>query len=521
MQRSRSLRKPGGGDPQQQRGTEQQAGPGPDPRTLSPSRLPVKPPSRIASVSSGVPRQQAALGRTATGSSLARSTASTRAARDEEPKKYPPSSSSLRTVSTSAAGKVTRARSKTTVGSSAAGPAGSGPGAAGGAGVGTARTGSATGHARTRSSATVLTGATTLRPPSQTSKPQPPPQPSSGPAAPPPQRMGHTRTKSAAAAGAEIPRPPSESSKMQPPRQASSSTTAAPRASANANRGPLPLPPHAKPSFSALQQHYSPAKSTAPKPLTSTFLAPPSPGKLPSNVVISADTLRLQNDLLRHHVLHASECEATASWHASAQGRLGGRFEDLARESRELSREETRLLEAVNVLALRAWGGNLEERVQGLDAVLSPLWRLSEAGGKHARLARRFERWAERAVELEDARERGGGGMLDGGDEPALVGELDAAWKQECEGLRRKLEAWAAQIEGLALLSRPDGPEVGSNLEGILRGCGELVGGMLSELGLMLEIEKGLVAREREWARGVIESVGDEGTGAGAIWRSL
>lgn len=253
-----------------------------------------------------------------------------------------------------------------------------------------------------------------------------------------------------------------------------------------------------------------------PKPLTSTFLAPPSPGKLPSNVAISADTLRLQNDLLRYHVLHAAEAHAGAEWHTSARKKLGGRFEGLAVDSREISREETELLEDLNALAVRRWGGNLEEKVQGLDSVLSSLWRLSEAGGKHARVTRRFERWADHAGEVEDARSRGA--ILDERDEPMLVGELDASWKEDCEGLKRKLEGWGEQLRGLRV---PLGAGEGSNLREILARCEELVGGMLGELGLMLEIEEGLVAREREWVRGVIGSVGDKGTGAGAIWRAL
>lgn len=191
---------------------------------------------------------------------------------------------------------------------------------------------------------------------------------------------------------------------------------------------------------------------------------------------------------------------------------MGARFGGLAQASKELSAEESRLLEDLNAAALRRWGGGLEERVQGLDALLASVWRVSEPGGKHARLARRFERWAERAAEAEEA--RSGGGILDG-DEPALAGGLDAAWREECGVLKARLEGWRSQLENLGY-----GEGDGSNLEGILRGCGELVAAMLSELSLMVDIEAGVVSREREWVRGVIGSVGDESTGAGAIWRA-
>lgn len=360
------------------------------------------------------------------------------------------------------------------------------------------------GHARTKSTATALTGATTLRPPAQI-KPQA--QAPSTTAAP--RKVSHTRTRSGAASLTTSRGSPLRDASPQKPQSPSQSP---PRPA----RAPAAAAPRLKPAFNTNQQHFSPARNVAPKPLTSTFLAPPSPGKLPSNVAISADTLRLQNDLLRHHVLHAAESRAGAEWHASARKKLNERFEGLAVDSREISRDETELLEELNALALRRWGGNLEEKVQGLDSVLSSLWRLSEAGGKHARVTRRFERWAERAGEVEEARSRGA--ILDERDEPMLVGELDAAWKEDCEGLKRRLEGWGEQLRGLRV---PLGAGEGSNLRAILGSCEELVGGMLSELGLMLEIEEGLVTREREWVKGVIGSVGDKGTGAGAIWRAL
>lgn len=460
MNRSRSLRKP----------TDRPSPDDPDPRTLSPSRLPVKPLQRTAS--------------TAAPAKPSARTGLTRAASTREGSKYPPPSS--RTVSSAGRdglGRSGTGRSAEGVRRTQAGP--SGERRTQEADAGRPRAG--TGHVRTRST-TVLSGAPSLRPPSQPTRAQPQPttrQPSS-----------HARTKS--------------------------STATLPSASLRAPSQPKPQPsapaparraPHLKPAFNNNQQHYSPARNTAPKPLTASFLAPPSPGKLPANVALSADTLRLQNDLLRYHVLHAASEATTASWHDSAREKLGGKFEELASESRELSAEEARLLEDINVAALRRWGGNLEEKVQGLDALLSAIWRASEPGAKHARLARRFERWAERAREAEDA--RGRGGILDG-NEPALVGGLDDAWREECGVLRAKLEGWRVQLEGLSCV-----PGEGSNLEGMLRGCGELVGGMLGELGLMVEVEEAVVGREREWVRGVIGSVGDgrEGT-AGAIWRA-
>ena len=468
MYRSRSLRKP----------SDREPNPDTDSRTISPSRLPVKPLHRTASTV-GPARQPA----TRTGTGL------TRAASTRDDKRHAPPS---RTVSAAQPRSVT-SRTRPQAGAS---------GIDGTATTTRARAGTVTGagHTRTRST-TLLSGAPTLRPPTQPTRIQQPP-----PAQAPTRQPSHARTKSSTAA---LSNGPSLRAPSQPkaPAKPQSQAAAVPRA-VRPPAAPL------RPAFNNNQQHYSPARNNAPKPLTASYLAPPSPGKLPANVAISAETLRLQNDLLRHHVLHASAAAATGSWHASAEGKLGARFGALAAESKDLSSEESRLLEDLNVVALRRWGGGPEEKVQGLDALLAAVWRVSEPGGKHARLARRFERWAERAREAEEA--RSSGGILDG-DEPALVGGLGTPWKDEVGALTAKLEGWRKQAEGLRYAPRE---EDGSNLEGILKGCEGLVEGMLAELNLMLEIEGGVVRKEREWVRSVIGSVGDEGTGAGAIWRT-
>ncbi|KAK0722882.1 hypothetical protein B0T26DRAFT_238814 [Lasiosphaeria miniovina] len=351
--------------------------------------------------------------------------------------------------------------------------------------------------------------------------------------------------------------------------------------------------PTARPAFTTLQQHYSPAKSLAPKPLTASFLAPPSPSKLPANVAASAETSRLQTELLQLHLLHRSAGPVAAQWRASARHKLAARFDRLVRAADDVARLDAGAAERRNVRALLAWQGHghghaaadfppsllgvgaasaentgatlLEHKVQTLDAVLTGLWAVAEPGGRYARAVRRFERWAERVDALAELRralasnsenhpaaaaaaaavvastgdDNGSGG---GEDElSVLAGELDAAWKDECAGLVRRLDEWHRMLrgelaghddDGLLSTAEQEGDEgndesggEGSSLHRILTACRVLVADMLAELHAMDRIERDAVAAENAWVRAMNRDGEDDSppapARAGALWRVL
>lgn len=413
------------------------------------------------------------------------------------------------------------------------------------------RTVTATGHTRAKSSATALTSATTLRPPtSQTSSSGPTPntitssrpplssanrtQPAhrrqlSQPVAGPTSRAPTTTRPSSRPASRD-----GAGSQQQPASQGQNGRAAAAAAADGETR--------LRPAFSTQQQHYSPARNLAPKPLTATYLAPPSPSKLPANVALSAETARLQAELLQLHLLHRDAGAVDAEWRASARRKLGERFASLAVRAEELAAEEAAEADVVNAGALAAWssaaaarggrgGRDLDAMVQLLDAVLSGLWSLGEPGGKYARVVRRFEKWAERMADIVEARRRdgedglGSGRIDDGGEELLFVGELDAAWKAECAGLVRRLETWRRHLDELGDVPGEEGhgDEAGeqqSSLARVLRGCRTLVHDMLAELDVMEQIEREAMAQEDEWIARVNADDGGENTArAGAIWR--
>lgn len=182
--------------------------------------------------------------------------------------------------------------------------------------------------------------------------------------------------------------------------------------------------------------------------------------------------------------------------------------------------------------------------MQVLDPLLMVLWALTEPSGKYTRLMRKFEKWTANAAELHSSRAQGHV-LLSEDDEPILLSELHPAWKDECAFLTRKLESWKSQLRDMGDVPPPPPPPqstrerkglvgvqvatrqqraVLSSLERMLEACRVLVEGMLEELRAVGEIERMLVKREREWVRGVVLGVGEEGekgVGAGAIWRAL
>ncbi|KAG0646684.1 hypothetical protein D0Z07_6270 [Hyphodiscus hymeniophilus] len=274
-----------------------------------------------------------------------------------------------------------------------------------------------------------------------------------------------------------------------------------------------------RPAFSTLQQHFSPAKNLAPKPHPAAFLAPPSPSKLPSNIAISAETAKLQNELLQLHILHKSVPQVETQWRSSAKRKLGIRFSSVVEKNQELAALEIEERGKINAAALQQWqetgtpGWGLEERIQVLDEVVIGVWNLGEAGGKYARIVGKFERWIRRCQDVLDSRSRSEE-LPD--EDIVFLEELDSGWKDDCLVIGRKLETWRDHLKHMG------SPDPGSSLATVVEGCRRLVRGMLVELVTMAQIEKDAMAMEVNWIRGMNDDTNDDDDNippAGAIWR--
>jgi hypothetical protein len=311
--------------------------------------------------------------------------------------------------------------------------------------------------------------------------------------------IGHARTKSSSTLL-------SASTTLRPPGDGTSSS-----------RSALGESQLKRPAFSTLQQHFSPAKTLGPKPHPAAFLAPPSPSKLPSNIAISAETAKLQTELLQLHLLHRDATQVQGDWSASAKWKLGARFKSVVSRNEALLQLEVDETSKTNALALKKWqdegtpGWSLEDKVQILNEVVTGAWNMGETGGKYARVVRKFERWLSRCQSILDAR-----GNEEIQDESIMFLEgLDADWKDDCQYLGRKLEGWRDHLKDLGLL------ESESSLATTVDGCRNLVRNMLMEISIMGQIERDAMAMESEWIRGMNDDNSDDDNRptAGATWR--
>ncbi|ESZ97655.1 hypothetical protein SBOR_1971 [Sclerotinia borealis F-4128] len=328
-------------------------------------------------------------------------------------------------------------------------------------------------------------------------------------------RPGHLRTTSSSTILNNTPavlRPPSQSSQRSQPQDVTVKTR------------PQSLyadPSVRKPAFSTLQQHFSPAKNIGSKPHPAAFLVAPTPSKLPSNIAITAETAKLQNELLQLHILHRDADLVNTQWKVSAKKKLGTKFQSIVRRHDELVHLEVEEAGRINAAALKEWqdvvtpGWGLEERIQFLDEIVNETWNLGEPGGKYLRLVRKFEKWVIRCEEI--LRDREDDEMLDEEEEIVFIEELDMAWKDECSVLNRKLEGWGDALGNLGRLEHE------STMASVVGGVRDLVGGMLLELEAMAQIESDAVALEQGWIQSVNGSLEDEDdtTVAGAVWRFM
>ncbi|KAI1144501.1 hypothetical protein F5Y05DRAFT_29192 [Hypoxylon sp. FL0543] len=514
LSRTRSIRQPTAGRIDR---TSQRDGPTTrnDARTTSPSRLPVKPTMTTRSAAAS-----AATSSTTTTSRTRAPSSTTGRPLSGVYSKAPSSRSDYGNAAAKPLGRAasTRQASSTTTAPpvTRSSTTASRPRSSGGPPPTTASSRLA-GHSRSKSTVTSLTAATTLRP-------RPISQVSSSSSG------GRTSpTASTITTASSKPQTRSQTharAKSQPQSQPQTRSSSGTTVTTSSTRHPAqPAKGLTKrPAFNTHQQHYSPAKSLAPKPLTSTFLAPPSPSKLPANVAISAETSRLQTELLQLSLLHRDAAAVDAEWHASARQKLEARFARLAKDNQALLSLERQGVEARNVGVLARWGQSesrrglgLEEKVQILDEALNGVWQLGEPGGRYQRVVAGFEAWAERMASIVSAQRSGNIDVLVDGDEVRFLGDLDTGWKHDCTSLLRKLEGWSAALQELGDVSSvasstdsSSGSGSGSGLERMVNGCRALVHDMLAELHLMTQIERDAARAEDEWIESMNKAIEDE-----------
>lgn len=241
------------------------------------------------------------------------------------------------------------------------------------------------------------------------------------------------------------------------------------------------LPP-SKPAFNTFQQHYSPAKSSLPKPpLPLAKASKPAP-VLEEDMMVTFDVAKQQIELLQLSLLHQASTQCSREYTASAKRKLSKIHAKLRKEYETIRATELVHQRVANLSALDSWCRDpslLVENLQILSLVYSDLTSLLEDGSRHADVLNMFELWMNEAE-----------APLPG----VFIQTLPDEWKAAHASLALKLRSIQ---RNLGVLPPPhSSTEKGSSLQVVLNGCKSLVDGMLRELDLMLKLEKDLLARE-------------------------
>ena len=251
---------------------------------------------------------------------------------------------------------------------------------------------------------------------------------------------------------------------------------------------------HARPAFSAMQQHFSPKKNIQPDPSTQPTTKDASP---------SADIVQLQMEMAQLHLLHRSVASVQAQWEKSAKGSFEYRFSALYERHIELKEIALQQQTLINQLSLVHWsqgrsGAQVAEKVRLLSQNVSDICNLLDSEGKYTHILEIFESWFAQALRVRAQRESNG-------QEPSrdltFIEGIGDGWKAEAMVLERELTYSARDLESFGEIPST------SSLCRILSMYRKLVTGLLEELDLIQWIETEIMSRETLWIESEIHNL--------------
>jgi hypothetical protein len=271
-----------------------------------------------------------------------------------------------------------------------------------------------------------------------------------------------------------------------------SSTTFASGTAVRRPNAPTVDAPLSRPAFNTLQQDYSPAKTTLPKPsvpLSRTLAS------LQDKNAPSFDTIKLQCELLYLSTLHESAQSNLQSYKASAMTALRAEFDTTRQQVQQIRKEEEASQEQANLMAMAEWLGlsnnthmnpEAAETIQHASGCLNELTMLSAPESKYTVLVEEFSLWAAEAMQQENAH--------------LFSGPLPPNWHHMHASISQRLRLLESKVDML-----PPAPPSGSSRNGVesslvqLLACmSDLVAGIKHELQVMLRLEQQVVSTEKE-----------------------
>jgi hypothetical protein len=252
-------------------------------------------------------------------------------------------------------------------------------------------------------------------------------------------------------------------------------------------------PSTSRPAFNTLQQHYSPAKTTLPKPPVPSSRAAPSAEVKAVQSGAVFETTKLQSELLYLCVLHEAAEPNLRSYEKSAKKALQAEFEATQEEVEQIREQERIFQEQGNLAAIAEWLGvqgahvspEAAEMIQSLSGCFNEIMMLSAPESRYTALVHSFSEWAAEATEQNRAH--------------IFSGPLPQDWHHTHASITQRLRLVEREVEMLpSAPAGTNGEDSDSSLAIMLRCLNDLVLGMKEELEAMVRLERQVVSTEKQ-----------------------
>lgn len=271
-----------------------------------------------------------------------------------------------------------------------------------------------------------------------------------------------------------------------------------------------------KPAFNTYQQHYSPAKSTLPKPgLPAPKSSRPatSGGESEESEFVDLGTALEQIELLQLSLLHQNSAQTQRVYELSARQRLKKYHTRLVKDYEAVHAHEREQRQITNLTALETWCPEpslLAEHLQTLSRIVSELRSQLEKGSRYSEVVETFETWATGAEDVLLHPDTGSS------SKSPFVESLPESWRAMHTSLALKLRSTHRDIQMLPPLPLRDNAAMeASSLEVMVTNCETLVEGMLKELEVMTKLQKEVASLGKARIDERITGLMSEGSNAG------
>ncbi|PIB02515.1 hypothetical protein CB0940_01448 [Cercospora beticola] len=284
-------------------------------------------------------------------------------------------------------------------------------------------------------------------------------------------------------ASVSLSKPPSLNTALAPSTQTQPSPTSPTRSSAKSR-----TPATSKPAFNTYQQHYSPAKSTLPKPgipgVRATHKATNSTEDVES---LPFDVALEQIELLQLSLMHQTSFTTLRAYEASAKQKLGKMHAKLQKEYQSIQKQEQQNRRATNLDALETWCPDpalLAEHLQTVSRAVSDLRAHTESGSRYSELVRIFEEWVIQAETV----------LMGTTNLAAFIEALPESWRSQHTSLALNLRSIQRDLSTLPPLPPPASPPAdATSLHVLIDNCASLADSMVRELEMMAKLQKELL----------------------------